>query len=54
MEAIEALRDAVAHIGDYALNQDAADRMIDTVALVRQWIDLLPGLVPKGPAARQA
>ncbi len=39
--AIEALRDAVAHIGDYALSQEAADRTIDTVALARFWIETL-------------
>jgi hypothetical protein len=40
-EQIEALRDAVAHIGDYALTQEAADRTIDTVALARFWIEAL-------------
>ena len=40
-EAIEALRDAVAHVGDYALTQEAADRTIDTVALTRFWIEAL-------------
>lgn len=43
-EAIEALRDAVAHIGDYALTQEAADRTIDTVVAARFWIDALAGL----------
>jgi len=37
-ETIEALRDAVAHIGDYALSQEAADRTIDTVVAARFWI----------------
>lgn len=43
-EQIEALRDAVAHIGDYALTQEAADRTIDTVALARFWIEALRSL----------
>lgn len=53
MEMIEALRDAVVHIGDYALTQDAADRMIEMVALVRQWTELLPDLVPKAPGSQR-
>jgi CBS domain-containing protein len=53
-EAIEALRDAVAHIGDYALSQEAADRTIDTVALARSWIEALRGLEvdPTAPRLR--
>lgn len=51
-EAIEALRDAVAHIGDYALSQEAADRTIDTVALTRFWIATLHDLQPDPKAPR--
>ena len=51
-EAIEALRDAVAHIGDYALSQEAADRTIDTVALTRFWIEALHDLQPDPKAPR--
>ena len=51
-EAIEALRDAVAHIGDYALTQEAADRTIDTVALTRFWIDALRSLELDAAAPR--
>jgi len=51
-EAIEALRDAVAHIGDYALSQEAADRTIDTVALTRFWIATLHDLQPDPTAPR--
>jgi hypothetical protein len=51
-EAIEALRDAVAHIGDYALSQEAADRTIDTVGLTRFWIDALRRLEANPAAAR--
>ncbi len=53
-EAIEALRDAVAHIGDYALSQEAADRTIDTVALTRFWITALRGLEVDERAPRLA
>jgi hypothetical protein len=55
-EAIEALRDAVAHIGDYALTQEAADRMIDTVARARFWIDALHRLEidPAAPRLQRA
>ncbi len=53
-EAIEALRDAVAHIADYALSQEAADRTIDTVALARFWIQALRRLEvdPAAPRLR--
>jgi hypothetical protein len=51
-EAIEALRDAVAHIGDYALSQEAADRTIDTVGLTRFWIEALRRLETNPAAAR--
>lgn len=53
-EAIEALRDAVAHVGDYALSQEAADRTIDTVAFTRFWIAALRELEidPSAPRLR--
>jgi hypothetical protein len=55
-EAIEALRDAVAHIGDYALTQEAADRTIDTVARAQFWIEALSRLEvdPTAPRVRRA
>lgn len=52
LEQIEALRDAVAHIGDYALTQEAADRTIDTVALARSWIGALRSIELDARAAR--
>jgi hypothetical protein len=51
-EAIEALRDAVAHIGDYALTQEAADRTIDTVAIARYWTEALRSLELDTAASR--
>lgn len=47
LERIEALRDSLAHSGDYALTEAAALEMLETVALTRSWITRLPALVPK-------
>jgi hypothetical protein len=44
LKRIEKLRDSVAHSGDYASNEVAADSMIGTVRLLQDWIDRLPDL----------
>ena len=46
-ERIRELRNRVAHIGDYALIDETADRMIETVALAQSWIEALPNLAQK-------
>ena len=47
LKRIEELRDTLAHSGDYALTEDSADRMIETVATARSWIETLSNLSPK-------
>ena len=47
LKRIEELRDTLAHSGDYALTEDSADRMIETVAMARSWIERLSILLPK-------
>ena len=50
LKRIEDLRNSLAHSGDYALTEDAADGMIETVALAQSWIRTIPGLSPKPKA----
>lgn len=41
---IEKLRNSLAHSGDYALTEEAADQMIGTVASAQSWIESIPNL----------
>lgn len=50
LERIEALRDSLAHSGDLALSAAGWQGLIETVALTRRWIALLPTLPLKAEA----